>query len=172
MLITSPSFKDGENIPKKFTCDGSTSLNRVGSASLDVARDKSLTTGGGMNPELHIENVPPGTQGLALIMDDPDATRGGTFTHWLVWNIDPGTKIIKEESVPPGAVEGVNDFGNIGYGGPCPPRGANPHHYQFKLYALDGILKLSKGAAKDALGAEIGKHLVAKAELVGLYQRQ
>src|SRR3989344_756414 len=172
MLITSPSFKAGENIPKKFACDGFDKLTTDGSTSPALNEVEGLTTGGGMNPELHIENVPVEAKSLVLIVDDPDATRGGTFTHWLVWNINPSTAVIKEESVPPGAVEGVNDFGNIGYGSPCPPKGANPHHYHFKLYALDGILKLSKGAAKDALGAEIGKHLVAKAELVGLYQRQ
>ncbi len=149
MLITSPSFKDGEKIPVKFSCDG-----------------------GNMNPELQIQNVPENAKSLALIMDDPDATRGRTFTHWLVWNIDPATVLIKEESVPPGALEGTNDFPRVGYGGPCPPKGANPHHYHFKLYALDAILKLGEGAKKSELESEINKHLIAEAELIGLYGRQ
>jgi Raf kinase inhibitor-like YbhB/YbcL family protein len=148
MLITSPSFKDGEKIPIKFSCDG-----------------------GDINPELQIQNVPVEARSLALIVDDPDATHGGTFTHWFTWNINPATQFIKEESVPPGAQEGTNDFGNISYGGPCPPKGNNPHHYHFKLYALDAMLNLSQGAGKSALEAEINKHLITKAELVGLYRR-
>lgn len=148
MLLASPSFKNGEFIPKKFTCDG-----------------------GNINPELQIQNVPAEAKSLALIMDDPDATRGRTFTHWLVWNIDPKTAVIKEESVPPGSVEGTNDFPRLGYGGPCPPRGSKPHHYHFKLFALDAILDLKSGENKSALEAEINKHLIANAELVGLYQR-
>ena len=146
MLITSPLFKDGEYIPKKFSCDG-----------------------GNMNPELQIQNVPPEAKSLALIMHDPDAPRPGGFTHWVVWNIDPKTTIIKEESVPPGAVEGANGTGKPGYIGPCPPSGA--HHYHFKLYALDSALSLAEGSDKSALETEISKHLVAQTELVGLYQR-
>ena len=163
MIITSPLFKNGEKIPLKFSCDGDPPT-------------------GGINPELQIQNVPEGAKSLALIVDDPDATRGNTFTHWLLWNIDSDTTVIKEESVPPGlpsealakegAVEGVNDFGNIGYGGPCPPKGANPHRYYFKLYALDAILKLSVSVNKNELEAEINKHLIANAELVGYYGRQ
>ena len=171
MILTSPSFKDGEHIPKKFSCDGFDKLTTSGLTSPALNEVEGLTTGGGMNPELHIENVPVEAKSLVLIVDDPDATRGGTFTHWLVWNINPSTAVIKEESVPPGAVEGVNDFGNIGYGGPCPPRGANPHHYHFKFYALDGILKLREGAGKGELEAEINKRLIAKAEFIALYQR-
>lgn len=148
MLITSPSFKNNESIPVKFSCDG-----------------------GDMNPELQIQNVPVEAKSLALIVDDPDATRGRTFTHWLVWNIDPKTTLIKEESVPPGAIEGTNDFPRVGYGGPCPPKGSNPHHYHFKLYALDAMLNLGADAEKSALEAEISGHLIEKAELVGLFWR-
>ncbi len=157
MVITSPSFKEGESIPVKFSCDGF---------------DKSFDMGGDdINPELQVQNVPAETRSLALIVDDPDATRGVTFTHWLVWNIDPQTKVIKEDSVPPNSVEGVNDFGRVGYGGPCPPRGSKQHRYFFKLYALDAILTLSSGASKSALTTEAEKHLIVKAELIGLYGR-
>lgn len=145
MIITSPSFKDGEMIPKKFTCNG-----------------------GNINPELQIQNVPPEAKSLAFIMDDPDAP-GRIFTHWLVWNIDPKTSVIKEESTPPGGVEGVNDARKIGYLGPCPHAGT--HHYHFKLYALDAMLELQTGAAKIELETEVDKHLLLKAELVGLYQQ-
>ena len=185
MLITSPSFLNSQPIPKKFTCDGSTPL-----VPSDV---EGLTTGGGnINPELQIPNVPGEAKSLALIVDDPDATGGRTFTHWLLWNIDPKTTLIKEESKPPGlsadsafvatsakeaapakaeSVEGKTDFGRIGYGGPCPPPGSKPHRYFFKLYALNAVLDLPEGASKTELESEISKHLIEKAELIGLYQR-
>lgn len=157
MLLTSPAFKNDEFIPKKYTCDGSTS---------------PAAGGGNVNPELDIQNVPEGTGSLALIMDDPDATGGRTFTHWLVWNIDPKTTTIKEESVPPNSAEGTTDFAKVGYGGPCPPKGSNPHRYFFKLYALDATLGLPAGAGKNELEAEISKHLITKTELIGFYKRQ
>lgn len=148
MLITSPSFLNSQPIPKKFTCDG-----------------------GNINPELQIQNIPGEAKSLALIVDDPDATGGRTFTHWLLWNIDPKTTLIKEESKPPESIEGKNDFGRIGYGGPCPPPGSKPHRYFFKLYALRAVLDLPEGAKKGELESEISKHLVEKSELIGLYQR-
>src|SRR5579862_6800936 len=99
MIVTSPNFNNGEMIPKKFTVDG-----------------------GGINPELEIQNVPPDAKSLALIVHDPDAPIEGGFTHWVVWNIDPGTAIIKDESIPPGSVEGVNGMGELGWMPPAPPR--------------------------------------------------
>lgn len=154
MLLTSPSFENNGFIPAKFTCDSST----------------GLTAGGGdINPELHIQNVPDGAKGLALIMDDPDAP-GRTFVHWLVWNIDPKTAIIKQESRPPGSVEGRTDFGRIGYGGPCPPSGT--HRYFFKLYALDIVLDLSAGSDKMKLEEAMKGRVLAETELVGLYERK
>lgn len=146
MLLTSPSFEYNAKIPPKFTCEG-----------VDV------------NPELQVQNVPPGARSLALIVDDPDATRGN-FTHWLVWNIDPGTTIIKEESKPPGSREGLTDFGRAGYGGPCPPRGA--HRYFFRLYALDAVLNLPEHSDRKELEKEIKNHLIEKTELMGLYEKQ
>ena len=123
MLLTSPSFEDGGMIPKKFTCDG-----------------------GNINPELIIQNVPAGARSLALIMHDPDAPypaapRPGGFTHWVVWNIPPETTVIKQESAPPGAREGMNGAGS-GYAGPCPPPPSAAHRYQFHLYALDAPIDL------------------------------
>ena len=147
MIITSSAFEHNASIPGKFTC-----------------------TGGDVNPELLIQNVPASAKSLTLIVDDPDASRGTTFTHWLVWNIDPATQVIKEESVPPRSIEGITDFVRIGYGGPCPPSG-KPHRYFFKLYALNIVLDLPEGASKADLEAEIEKHLIEKAELVGLYAR-
>jgi Raf kinase inhibitor-like YbhB/YbcL family protein len=146
MLLTSSAFNDGANIPKKFTCDG-----------------------GNINPELLIQNVPEGAESLALIMHDPDAPRAGGFTHWVVWNIAPTTALIKEESVPPGSMEGNNGAGKQGYMGPCPPSGA--HHYEFHLYALDAKLDLPEGSDKVPLEKGIKGHLIEEATLVGLYRR-
>lgn len=146
MLLTSPSFNHNEKIPSKFTCDGP-----------DI------------NPELHIQYVPQGTVSLALIIDDPDAP-SGVFTHWLVWNIDPKTEIIKQESVPPWSNEGQNDTGKIGYVGPCPPDN-KPHRYFFKLYALSGKINLEVGASKSVLEKTIQPILIEKCELIGTYER-
>lgn len=146
MILTSPSFRSGEMIPKKFTCDG-----------------------GGINPELQIHNVPAAAKSLALVLHDPDAPISGGFTHWVVWNIKPVTTLIKEESVPPGSVEGKNSAGDNGYVGPCPPSGI--HRYQFKLYALDAMFDLPGSTAAAVAWAEIRKHAIAEAELVGVYER-
>lgn len=148
MILTSPFFNDGDSIPPKFTHDG-----------------------GNINPELHIQNAPEGTMSFALIMDDPDATSGKTFTHWLIWNIDPKTTVIKQESKPPGAVEGINDFSNISYGGPWPPHGVKPHRYFFKLYALDVMIDLEEGSTKQGLEESIKGHVVEEAQLMGVYTR-
>lgn len=147
MLLTSPSFEHNGRIPKKFTCDG-----------------------GNINPELLIQNVPEEAATLALIMHDPDAPREGGFTHWVVWNIDPSTTQIKQESMPPGGVEGRNGAGQNAYTGPCPPSGT--HHYEFRLYALDISLDLSGTTNKDALENAMEGHVLEKTELIGLYQRQ
>jgi Raf kinase inhibitor-like YbhB/YbcL family protein len=147
MILISPSFEDGAHIPKKFSCEG-----------------------GDINPELQIQNVPPGVESLALILHDPDAPITGGFTHWMVWNINPTTTLIKEESVPPGSEEGTNGAGRVGYMGPCPPSGT--HHYEFFLYALDAVLDLPVSTTAKELEAEIEKHLVEKTQLTGLYQKQ
>ncbi len=136
-------FNNGDNIPKKYTCDGQ-----------DIS------------PALKVNDVPATAKSLVLIVDDPDAPRG-TWTHWTVWNIPPTTK-----DIPEGAklgVEGITDFGTIGYGGPCPPSGS--HTYRFKLYALDKMLDLRRGASLSELEKEMNGHVIAQAELDGEYQR-
>jgi len=146
LKITSPAFSMNGPIPAKYTCDGN-----------DV------------NPPLLIENLPHGTQSLTLIVDHPDAPRG-TWVHWVVWNIGPDTREIAENTLPPNALQGMNDFRRQAYGGPCPPTGT--HRYFFKLYALDTIVTLGPGATKAALESAIKPHVLAKAELIGRYTRK
>ena len=145
LTITSSAFPEGGKIPKKYTCDDSN-----------------------VSPPLRIGNVPQSARSLALIVDDPDAP-GRTWTHWLVWNIDPRASEIREKSVPPNAVQGTSDFGNASYGGPCPPSGT--HRYYFKVYALDTTLSLSSSAKKAALEKAMAGHIVGEGSLMGTYSR-
>jgi hypothetical protein len=145
LKVTSSAFPDRGKIPKKYTCDNS-----------DV------------NPPLRIENLPKTVKSLALIVDDPDAP-SRTWTHWLVWNIDPKATEIREESVPQNAVQGTSDFGSATYGGPCPPSGT--HRYYFKAYALDTTLSLPSSAKKAAVEKAMAGHIIAKGSLMGTYSR-
>ncbi|GAG65703.1 unnamed protein product, partial [marine sediment metagenome] len=104
---------------------------------------------------------------LVLIVDDPDAP-AKTWVHWTVWNIDPKTTEILENSIPQDAVEGVTDFGTSGYGGPCPPSGT--HRYFFKLYALDTTLDLSSSATVEDIQEAMEGHILDSVELIGLYE--
>lgn len=144
MQLKSSAFADGGSIPSKYTCDGQ-----------DIS------------PPLQVSGVPDGAESLALVMDDPDAPTG-TFDHWLVWNIPPDTTDIPEDTEPEG-VQGRTDFGNLGYGGPCPPSGT--HTYRFKLYALDARLDLAEGARKANLESAMEGHILAQAGLNGNYSR-
>ena len=141
--IKSSAFEHNGLIPRKYTCDGE-----------------------GVNPPITIENIPEGTQSLALTIDDPDAPMG-TWDHWVVWNMPP-KKEIKENEVP--GVEGINDFGKHSYGGPCPPGGT--HRYFFKVYALDTKLNLNANSRKKDLEKAMQGHVLAKGELVGRYSRK
>ena len=146
MKLISPAFENETAIPSKFTCDGE-----------DI------------NPELQISDVPETAKSLVLIMDDPDATGGRTWDHWVVWNIDPKTTLITENSPPAGGTQGTTSFGSQKYGGPCPPRGSRPHRYMFKLYALDIILDLSTSSHKIDIEHSIKGHVVAETNLMGLF---
>jgi len=148
LTLKSSGFKDGGMIPAKYTCDGEN-----------------------VNPLLEIRNVPEGTMSLALVVDDPDATGGGVWDHWVVWNIEPGTQYILEDNIPHGAIQGKTSFGSRRYGGPCPSKGSGTHGYRFKLYALDMMLDLSDEAGKDALEREMQEHILAEATLTGLYKK-
>jgi len=151
LQISSTAFSTGVTIPKKFTCDGP-----------DVS------------PQLKWNDPPATTQGFALIMDDPDAPVG-TWVHWVLYDLPANTReltegVAKQEQLASGARQGRNDFGKIGYGGPCPPPG-KPHRYFFKLYALDAKLNLKAGASKaDVEGAMKGR-VLAQSELMGKYGR-
>jgi hypothetical protein len=143
MKIESPSFRNNEMIPSKYTCDGAN-----------------------VNPPLLISGTPEDAKSLVLIVDDPDAP-SKTWVHWIVWNIDPNTKEILENTIPEGAVEGMTDFGKQGYGGPCPPSGI--HHYHFKIYALDITISLDSSASVVDIKEAMQDHILDSAELIGLY---
>jgi Raf kinase inhibitor-like YbhB/YbcL family protein len=144
--ITSPAFQAGGDIPAKFTCNGTN-----------------------VSPGLQISGVPNEAKSLVLIVDDPDAPRG-LFTHWIVWNIDPKTTRVAENSAPAGGVQGTNDFGKRNYGGPCPPSGT--HRYFFKIFALDTKLDLKPSAHRPELDAAMRGHLLAQGELMARYSHK
>lgn len=144
MKLTSSAFTHNGNIPSEFTCDGSD-----------------------LSPPLTISDVPANAKSLVLICDDPDAPVG-TWDHWVVFNI-PASTIQIPKGTEPNGVAGKNSWGRTGYGGPCPPSGT--HRYFFKLYALDTMLNLPAGSTKKQIEAAMQGHILAKAELIGLYKR-
>ncbi len=150
MNLTSSSFQ-GSQIPARFTCSGA-----------------------GISPQLAWSAPPAGTASFALIVTDPDAPRG-TFVHWVLYDLPAGTRALPEGvaaqgQLDDGSRQGQNDFGEIGYGGPCPPPGS-PHHYHFMLYALDGKLNLAVGATRAQVEAAMQGHILARGELIGMYKR-
>ena len=153
MQIVSHAFSEGSSIPQTYTCDG-----------VDVS------------PPLSWSGVPPETKGIALIVDDPDAP-GRTWVHWVLYAIPPGFTELSEGAAAVGEIafigakNGTNDFNRLGYGGPCPPRGA-PHRYFFKLYALDIELGLDAGVKKEELLGAMEGHILAEASLMGTYERR
>jgi len=148
MELKTPAFNHNGDIPKKYTCEGEN-----------------------VSPILLINGAPENTKSLALIMDDPDATGGRTFDHWLMWNISPDTKEIEEGTAPAGAVQGGTGFGKNEYGGPCPPVGSSKHRYMLKLYALDAVFDLPEGTRKAELEKAMEGHVLEQAVLTGLFSR-
>lgn len=146
LKVSSPAFEQNGKIPSVYTCDGAN-----------------------INPPLQIDHVPLGTKSLALVFDDVDAPRG-SYVHWILWNIDPGGKEIRENSVPEGAIQGLNDFKKNHYGGPCPPR--RSHRYVFKVYALDTRLDLSPRSTKADLERAMKGHILRQAQWMGRYQKK
>ena len=151
--ITSTAFADGQPIPTKYTCDGN-----------DVS------------PPLQWTNVPANTKSFALIADDPDAPMG-TWVHWVASDLPSGTNTLPEGVeksqyfISGKAMQGLNDFRRLGYGGPCPPPG-KPHRYFFKIYALDTVLNLKPGLTKKELLKVTNGHVLAEGQLMGTYQRR
>lgn len=151
MELMSPAFREGESIPRPHTADGAN-----------------------VSPPLHWDEPPEGTRSFALVCTDPDAPRG-TWVHWVLFNLGADTRDMPE-GVPPGGTvlsggrQGKNDFGNIGYGGPAPPRG-KPHRYFFTLYALDTSLNLPAGVTRRQLEEGMKRHTLDQAQLMGIYAR-
>lgn len=146
MKIESTAFQNGGEIPRKY----------------GYKKDN-------INPSILIKEVPNEAKSLALIMDDPDAMGavGKIWVHWIVWNIDPNTSEIKENSVPSNSIQGKTDFGEIAYGGPAPPD--KEHTYIFKLYALDEKLDINEGSSKSQVEEAIKGHILDEAKLEGKY---
>lgn len=148
MRLESSAFASGGAIPARHTCDGT---------------DVSVP--------LAWSGVPASAKTLALVVEDPDAP-GETFTHWVLYNLPATTQSLAEHvptdpTLPSGAQQGRNDFGNVGYGGPCPPSGT--HRYYFKLYALDAALTVGGQAMRADLTSAMQGHVVARTELLGTY---
>jgi hypothetical protein len=149
--ITTTAFESEEMIPDRYTCEGA-----------DVS------------PPLSWSNAPEGTRSFALICEDPDAP-GGTFTHWLLYNIPADRDelpegVDAEPTLAWGGTQGRNDFGNVGYGGPCPPMGST-HRYYFRLYALDEQLDLPPGLSRAQLLGEVEDRALARTGTMGRYGR-
>ena len=150
MEIRSSAFNEGAIIPRKYTCD-----------NIDIS------------PPLEWLQVPDGTKTFALICDDPDAPMG-TWVHWVLFNLPENVlelpeNVLKLEVLKNGARQGKNDFGKIGYGGPCPPSGT--HRYYFKIYALDKKLDSKPGITKKELLKTMEGHMLAEGQLMGRYKR-
>ena len=148
--LTSAAFKDGEPIPRAYTCDGAN-----------------------ISPPLEWSGVPKSAKTIVIVCDDPDAP-GGTWVHWVLYNL-PADNIGVVENLPAtetlkaGGFQGKNDFGKTAYGGPCPPSGT--HRYFFKIYALDSELPLKAGATRAELMKAMEGHIVVQGQLMGTYRR-
>ena len=153
MIIKSPAFSEGGDIPQKYTCDGQ-----------DIS------------PQILWEGAPKETKSFVLIMEDPDAPIG-TFIHWVIYDIPSNAtslpeNIAKKEQIENGAKQGRNDFGRIGYGGPCPPPGP-AHRYFFILRALDvPTINLKPGATKSQVENSVKGHILAETKFFGKYSRK
>ena len=146
LQLTSSAFSHGDEIPRKFGYKN-----------------------GNISPPLTIDKIPSDAKSMTLIMDDPDAMGavGKVWVHWVMWNINPTTTEVTESMTPNGSVEGMTDFGEVGYGGPAPPD--KRHTYVFKLYALDSVLDLSSESSKADLEKAMEGHIIEQAILTGTY---
>lgn len=149
MKLSSPAFSHNGIIPSRYTCEGKN-----------------------INPPLEISHVPEKTKTLVLIMEDPDVPRSlradGMWDHWILYNIDPATKEIPENTTL-ACLHGKTTFGHFRYGGPCPPD--REHRYFFKLFALDKILELASGSTKIEVENAMTGHILAQTQLIGRYEK-
>lgn len=153
--LASPAFEVGTSIPAKHTCDGE-----------DVS------------PPLRIRGTPDGVESLAVVVDDPDAPSESPFVHWLLWNVQPDTEEIPE-AVPreptvsslDGATQGTNDFGELGYRGPCPPAEDDPHTYEFTVLTLDATLDIDPGADRETFESAAESHVRGDTTITASYGR-
>ena len=150
--LRSQDFKEGEVIPKEFSCEGE-----------------------GLSPQLVWENPPSGTKSFALTVEDPDAPMG-TFVHWVVYDLPSNLQVLERGAGTKGTKDsvkqGLTDFGQAGYGGPCPPKGHGRHRYVFILRALDvPTLGVPNGARKSEVERAMKGHILAEAKIIGIYQR-
>jgi len=147
MQLSSPAFKENEQIPRKYTCQGEE-----------------------ISPPLQIDHVPPAAKSLVLIMDDPDVPKSlrsdGMWDHWILFNILPSTKAIEEGKTPLCNI-GMNTSNKNEYCGPCPPD--REHRYFFKLYALDRMLSLPSGSTKNQVVKEMKGHILTECQMIGRY---
>ncbi|HUT55471.1 MAG TPA: YbhB/YbcL family Raf kinase inhibitor-like protein [bacterium] len=148
ITVTSTAFEAGKPIPKRYTGEGEN-----------------------VSPPLAWPGAPAGTKELALICDDPDAPRPQPFVHWVLYGIPP-TVTSLQEAATGAATDGLNGRGQPGYTGPMPPPGSGPHHYHFKIYALDAALGLKPGLTKTELLKSMEGHILAQGELIGTYERK
>jgi Raf kinase inhibitor-like YbhB/YbcL family protein len=152
MELRSSAFSDGETIPRRFTCDGQD-----------------------LSPPLDWSGAPAQALSFAIVCDDPDAP-GGTWHHWAAYDLPADRLGLAEGAAQRGGAigfrQGVNDFGKTGYGGPCPPRGHGPHRYRFRILALS-LARLPLSGTPSCVDIERAarKHVIAEADLVGLYER-
>lgn len=148
--VSSASFTDGGAMPSRLSCDGAD-----------------------LSPALRLPAPPANTRSFAIVMEDPDAPIA--FAHWLAYGLPADTRELREGASTPSqrlehAVEGINSFGRIGYGGPCPPPGST-HHYVVHIYALDNVPALPTGASAQQLQAAMQGHVLAEGRITGLYTR-
>ena len=146
LRIESRAFAPGATIPTRFTGEGAN-----------------------LSPPLLWSGVPPGTREFALICTDPDAAGPSPWVHWVVCKLSPVRRELLE-GAQEGVIQGKNDFGRLGYGGPIPPRGQGAHHYHFRIYALDKPMEARPGITRDAALRAMDGHILAEDELIGVYE--
>lgn len=170
-------------VPLLSSCHGAPPASPAGQGSISLSSpflsngqvDRSITCdGANISPTLAWSAPPPATRALTLLVTDPDAP-GGTFTHWVLYNLPAVSQslpsgVAKQPQLPDGSRQGRNDFGETGYGGPCPP-GHSPHRYIFTLYALDKVLDLPPGATRQQVEDELHGHILARGQLTARYGR-